>query len=84
MSAIGASPVDPTVHELLFERFISEDRDEPPDIDVDLSTSGARGHQHIYHRYGRHHAGMTATVIITIPAAPSREVGKTFGPVRGR
>ena len=77
---LGITPVDPDVHELLFERFISEDRDEPPDIDVDFEHERREEViQHIYDRYGRHRAGLCATVIHYRPRSAIREVGKVMG-----
>jgi error-prone DNA polymerase len=67
-------------HELLFERFISESRDEPPDIDVDFEHERREEViQHIYDRYGRHRAGLCATVIHYRPRSAIREVGKVMG-----
>ena len=72
--------VDPAVHELLFERFISEERREPPDIDVDFEHERREEViQHIYARYGRHRAGLCATVIHYRPRSAVREVGKAMG-----
>ncbi|RCW88923.1 error-prone DNA polymerase [Paracoccus lutimaris] len=77
---LGITPVDPNTHELLFERFISEDRDEPPDIDVDFEHERREEViQHIYDRYGRHRAGLCATVIHYRPRSAIREVGKVMG-----
>src|SRR2546422_3610456 len=67
--------------ELLFERFLSEARGEWPDIDLDL-PSGARREaviQHVYQRYGRLGAGMTANVITYRGRSAAREVGKALG-----
>ena len=72
--------VKPVEHALLFERFISEDRDEPPDIDVDFEHERREEViQHIYEKYGRHHAGLCATVIHYRPRMAIREVGKVMG-----
>ena len=61
---LGITSVDPARIDLLFERFISEDRDEPPDIDVDFEHERREEvMQYIYDKYGRHRAGLTATVI---------------------
>ncbi|MDS9467649.1 error-prone DNA polymerase [Paracoccus sp. MBLB3053] len=77
---LGITPVDPAVHELLFERFISEDRDEPPDIDVDFEHERREEViQHIYAKYGRDRAGLCATVIHYRPRSAIREVGKVMG-----
>ncbi|MCF1709252.1 error-prone DNA polymerase [Tabrizicola sp. J26] len=77
---LGITSVDPAVHELLFERFISMDRDEPPDIDVDFEHERREEViQHIYEKYGRHRAGLCATVIHYRPRSAIREVGKAMG-----
>ncbi len=72
--------VDPAKHALLFDRFISEDRNEPPDIDVDFEHERREEViQYIYRRYGRHRAGLCATVIHYRPRMAIREVGKAMG-----
>lgn len=72
--------VDPDQHEVLFERFISEERKEPPDIDVDFEHERREEViQHIYEKYGRHRAGLCATVIHYRPRMAIREVGKVMG-----
>ncbi len=72
--------VDPAKHQLLFDRFISEERKEPPDIDVDFEHERREEViQYIYARYGRHRAGLTATVIHYRPRMAIREVGKAMG-----
>jgi error-prone DNA polymerase len=77
---LGITSVDPAQHELLFERFISEERDEPPDIDVDFEHERREEViQHIYEKYGRHRAGLCATVIHYRPRSAIREVGKAMG-----
>src|SRR3989454_7243762 len=79
--ALGITAVDPVGMELLFERFLSEARGEWPDIDLDLQ-SGARREaviQHVYQRYGRLGAGMTANVITYRGRSAAREVGKALG-----
>ena len=77
---IGITKVDPSVNELLFERFISEDRKEPPDIDVDFEHERREEViQHIYNKYGRDRAGIAATVIHYRPRSAIREVGKVMG-----
>jgi error-prone DNA polymerase len=64
----------------LFERFVSVERREPPDIDVDFEHERREEViQYIYGKYGRHHAGMTATVICYRGRSAIREVGKVFG-----
>jgi error-prone DNA polymerase len=72
--------VDPAKHALLFDRFISEERREPPDIDVDFEHERREEViQYIYRRYGRHRAGLCATVIHYRPRMAIREVGKAMG-----
>ncbi|WP_371158504.1 error-prone DNA polymerase [Jannaschia sp. 2305UL9-9] len=72
--------VDPALNDVLFERFMSADRNEPPDIDVDFEHERREEViQHIYARYGRAHAGLCATVIHYRPRMAVREVGKVMG-----
>jgi error-prone DNA polymerase len=72
--------VDPTKVDLLFERFVSAERNEPPDIDVDFEHERREEViQYIYRKYGRHRAGIAATVISYRPKSAMREVGKVFG-----
>jgi error-prone DNA polymerase len=78
--ALGITAVPPDKHDLLFERFISEARDEPPDIDVDFEHERREEViQHIYERYGRHRAAIAATVIRFRERSAIREVGKALG-----
>ncbi len=77
---LGITSVDPAEHELLFARFISAERREPPDIDVDFEHERREEViQHIYRRYGRARAGLAATVITYRPKSAIREVGKVLG-----
>ncbi len=77
---LGITSVDPAKHALLFDRFISEDRNEPPDIDVDFEHERREEViQYLYARYGRHRAGLCATVIHYRPRMAIREVGKVMG-----
>ncbi len=77
---LGITSVDPAKHALLFDRFISEDRKEPPDIDVDFEHERREEViQYLYEKYGRHRAGLTATVIHYRPRMAIREVGKAMG-----
>ncbi len=77
---LGITAVDPMAIELLFERFISEERKEPPDIDVDFEHERREEViQYIYKRYGHHRAALTATVICYRPRSAVRDVGKVFG-----
>jgi error-prone DNA polymerase len=77
---LGITSVDPTQQDVLFERFISEARSEPPDIDVDFEHERRElVMQYIYRRYGRHRAAICATVIHYRPRSAIRDVGKTLG-----
>jgi error-prone DNA polymerase len=77
---LGITPVDPVANKLLFSRFLSEERDEPPDIDVDFEHERREEvMQYIYARYGRERAGIAATVIHYRPRSTIREVGKALG-----
>lgn len=77
---LGITSVDPSKMELLFERFISADRNEPPDIDVDFEHERREEViQYIYEKYGRDRAGIAATVITYRTRSAIREVGKAFG-----
>jgi error-prone DNA polymerase len=77
---LGITSVDPNQIEVLFERFISEERKEPPDIDVDFEHERREEViQWIYKRYGRDRAAIAATVICYRPRSAIREVGKVFG-----
>ena len=78
--ALGITEIAPDTISMVFERFVSEARDEPPDIDVDFEHERREEVvQHIYERYGRHRAGLTATVIHFRSRAAIREVGKVMG-----
>jgi error-prone DNA polymerase len=77
---LGVTPVDPAKYDLLFSRFMSEDRDEPPDIDVDFEHERREEvMQYVYQRYGRERAGIVATVIHYRSRSAVREVGKALG-----
>jgi error-prone DNA polymerase len=79
--ALGITAVDPVRMELLFERFLSEERGEWPDIDLDLPSGSQRERviQYVYERYGRLGAAMTANVITYRGRSAAREVGKVLG-----
>jgi len=78
--ALGITAVDPSRIDLLFERFVSAERDEPPDIDVDFEHERREEViQYLYAKYGRERAGMTATVITYRTRSALREVGKAMG-----
>jgi error-prone DNA polymerase len=77
---LGVTSVDPARIDLLFERFISAERGEPPDIDVDFEHERREEViQHIYEKYGRERAGIAATVITYRTRSAVREVGKVMG-----
>jgi error-prone DNA polymerase len=77
---LGITEVDPTTTKLLFARFISETREEPPDIDIDFEHERREEViQHIYERYGRHRAAICATVIHYRSRRAIGEVGKVMG-----
>ena len=78
--SLGITAVDPVGMELLFERFLSEERGEWPDIDIDLPSGDRREKviQHVYTKYGPHGAAMTANVITYREKSASREIGKVL------
>ena len=77
---LGVTSVDPNTQDVLFERFISENRGEPPDIDVDFEHERREEvMQYVYRRYGRHRAAICATVIHYRPRSAIRDVGKALG-----
>ena len=77
---LGVTAVDPDRIDLLFERFVSKERGEPPDIDIDFEHERREEViQYIYDKYGREKAGLAATVITYRSKSAIREVGKVFG-----
>jgi len=77
---LGITNVDPTSQDMLIERFISSNRSEPPDIDVDFEHERRElVMQHVYDRYGRDRAGIVATIIHYRPRSAIRDVGKALG-----
>ncbi len=77
---LGITSVNPVDIDLLFERFLSEERLEPPDIDVDFEHSRREEvMQYVYNKYGRHRAAIIATVIHYRPRSAIRDVGKALG-----
>ena len=77
---LGITAVDPTQVELLFERFLSRERPEPPDIDLDIMhTRREEVIQYVYRKYGRDHAAMVANVVRYRARSAVREVGKALG-----
>ena len=79
--SLGITAVDPVGMDLLFERFLSEERGEWPDIDLDLPSGDRRERviQYLYEKYGSHGAAMTANVITYRGRSAAREVGKVLG-----
>jgi error-prone DNA polymerase len=79
--SLGITAVDPVGMELLFERFLSEERGEWPDIDLDLPSGDDRERaiQYVYQRYGTRGAAMTANVITYRGRSAARDVGKALG-----
>jgi error-prone DNA polymerase len=78
--ALGITEVDPSRMEMLFERFISKERNEPPDIDIDFEHERREEViQYLYNKYGRHRAALAATVITYRPRSAIRDVGKALG-----
>jgi error-prone DNA polymerase len=77
---LGVTEVDPARTELLFERFVSAERNEPPDIDVDFEHQRREEViQYIYGKYGRHRAALTAVVISYRPRSALRDMGRAMG-----
>ena len=77
---LGITAVDPGRFDLLFERFVSAERNEPPDIDVDFEHERREEViQYVYNKYGRHRAALAATVICYRPKSAVRDVGKALG-----
>ncbi|MEM7082701.1 MAG: error-prone DNA polymerase [Pseudomonadota bacterium] len=77
---LGVTAVDPARMSMLFERFISKERNEPPDIDIDFEHERREEViQYIYQKYGRDRAALTATIICYRPRSAMRDVGKAMG-----
>ncbi len=77
---LGVTSVDPAHQEVLFERFISKERNEPPDIDVDFEHERREEViQYVYEKYGRHRAALAATLITYQPRSALRDVSKALG-----
>jgi error-prone DNA polymerase len=78
--ALGITEVDPARMSMLFERFISKERNEPPDIDVDFEHQRREEvMQYVYRKYGRDRAALAATLITYRPKSAVRDVGKALG-----
>ena len=77
---LGVTAVDPVRMGLLFERFISRERSDPPDIDLDIEHDRREEViQHVYKKYGRDHAAMVAVIIRYRPKSAVRDIGKVLG-----
>lgn len=77
---LGVTSVDPNFTDLLFERFLSKERNEAPDIDIDFEHERREEViQYVYEKYGRERSGMTATVITYRPRSAVRDIGKALG-----
>jgi error-prone DNA polymerase len=77
---LGITAVNPVTSNLLFDRFISTERNEPPDIDVDFEHERREeAIQYVYEKYGRHRAALTAVLICYRDRSAIRDVGKAFG-----
>ena len=78
--ALGVTEVDPARSEVLFERFVSKERAEPPDIDIDFEHQRREEViQYVYDKYGRDRAALAATLITYRPRSAIRDVGKALG-----
>ena len=78
--SLGVTEVDPSRGELLMERFISRERNEPPDIDIDFEHERREEViQYIYRKYGRDRTALTATVISYRPRSALRDMAKVMG-----
>ncbi len=78
--ALGITEVDPSRMSVLFERFVSRERNEPPDIDVDFEHQRREEvMQYVYRKYGRERAALAATLITYRPKSAVRDVGKALG-----
>ena len=83
--ALGITAVDAVAHGLLFERFLSPERDGPPDIDVDIAADRREEIiQYVYQRYGRTHAAQVANVITYRPRSAVRDAARALGHDAGR
>jgi error-prone DNA polymerase len=83
--ALGITAVDPIASDLLFERFLSEERGEVPDIDIDFAHQDReKVIQYVYERYGREHAAMASEVITYRTRSAIRDVGKALGLTLGQ
>jgi len=77
---LNVTSVDPAHQDVLFERFISKERNEPPDIDIDFEHERREEViQYVYEKYGRHRAALSATLITYQPRSALRDAGKALG-----
>src|SRR5207247_8849595 len=77
---LGITEVDPARMNMLFERFLSKERNEPPDIDVDFEHQRREEViQYIYEKYGRHRAALTAALITYRPRSALKDAGRALG-----
>jgi error-prone DNA polymerase len=77
---LGISPIDPLAHDLVFERFLSDERALPPDIDLDIQADRREEViQYVYHRYGADHAAMACTLVTFQARSALRDVGQVLG-----
>jgi error-prone DNA polymerase len=77
---LGISPIDPLAHDLVFERFLSDERALPPDIDLDIQADRREEViQYVYRRYGADHAAMACTLVTFQARSALRDVGKALG-----
>src|SRR6202043_3815043 len=83
--ALGITAIDPVASGLLFERFLSEERGEVPDIDIDFAHQDReKVIQYVYECYGREHAAMASEVITYRTRSAIRAVAKALGPTLGQ
>ncbi len=83
--ALGVTAVDPVANELLFERFLSPERDGPPDIDIDIESDlREKAIQYVYHRYGRDYAAQVANVITYRGRSAVRDMARALGFSQGQ
>ena len=83
--ALGVTAVDPVANELLFERFLSPERDGPPDIDIDIESDLRENViQYVYHRYGRDYAAQVANVITYRGRSAVRDMARALGFSQGQ
>src|SRR5260370_36194019 len=76
---LGISPINPLAHDLVFERFLSDERKSAPDIDIDFQADRREEViQYVYARYGHDHAAMACTLVTFRSRSAIREVGKAF------